>query len=240
MAILLRSHTYWSSHKCQQHSLTLICFWVRQKSISLLYFVPYVLLTGSAQTVLVVLCYILQSQLLYCFVFRVTTSKHICPGKIRVTKLGTGVCISNPFPLSCLTLPHTLWHKTHTERTVTPTSRPMAIAESTKITNIAAMTVRVLNSIGWSYGEWKNSSSARVTAKIWGMERDQGFRGKCCPTLCQNIGTGRTPAEILVKRRKCCMAGNSVFIPWNVVHLSGCSSVTSWSFREKLIFSVET
>ena len=129
---------------------------------------------------------------------------------------------------------------THTERTVTPTSRPMAIAESTKINNIAAMTVRVLNSIGWLCGEWTNSSSARVTAKIWGMERDQGFRGKCCPTLCQNIGTGRTPAEILVKRRKCCMAGNSVFIPWNVVHLSGCSSVTSWSFREKLIFSVET
>ena len=38
---------------------------------------------------------------------------------------------------------------THTERTVTPTSTPIAIAESTKIDNISAMTT-VLNDMGQS------------------------------------------------------------------------------------------
>ena len=61
-------------------------------------------------------CSLLYSPITVSFVYRVTTSKHICPGKIRVKKLGTGVRISNPCPLSFLTLPHTLWHQTHTQK----------------------------------------------------------------------------------------------------------------------------
>ena len=49
------------------------------------------------------------------FVLRVTTTRYICQVKFREKKLGTGVRISNPCPLSCLTLPHTLWQQTHTQ-----------------------------------------------------------------------------------------------------------------------------
>ena len=61
-------------------------------------------------------CPLLYSPITVSFVYRVTTSKYICQGKIRVKKLGTGVRISNPCPLSFLTLPHTLWHQTHTQK----------------------------------------------------------------------------------------------------------------------------
>ena len=53
-------------------------------------------------------CPLLYSPITISFVYRVT--------KIRVKKLGTGVRISNPCPLSFLTLPHTLWHQTHTQK----------------------------------------------------------------------------------------------------------------------------
>ena len=46
---------------------------------------------------------------------------------------------SLPFALLDATA-YAMAQNTHTERTVTPTNRPMAIAESTNINNIVAMT----------------------------------------------------------------------------------------------------
>ena len=77
-------------------------------------------------------CSLLYSPVTVSFVYRVTTSKYICQGKFREKKLGTGVRISNPCPLPCLTLAtsYAMAPNTHTETTETPTSTPIAIAES--------------------------------------------------------------------------------------------------------------
>ena len=80
-----------------------------------------------------------------------TTSKCICQGKIRVKKLHGYRC---PFfeSLSFVFLDVTAYAmapNTHTERTKTPTSSPIAIAESTKTDNISAMTT-VLNDMSLS------------------------------------------------------------------------------------------
>ena len=76
------------------------------------------------------------------------------PGENPCDEAGYGCLYFESFSFVLLdATTYAMAQNTHTERTVTPTSRPMVIAESTKINNIAAMTVRVLNSIGWSYGE---------------------------------------------------------------------------------------
>ena len=97
---------------------------------------------------------LLYSPITVSFVYRVTASKYICQGKIRVKKLGTGVRFVYVFRILvlCLSWRYRIRYgtkHTHTERTETPTSSPIAIAESTTIDNISAMTT-VLNDMGLS------------------------------------------------------------------------------------------
>ena len=73
---------------------------------------------------------------------------------------------------------------THTERTVTPTSSPLAIAEY-----IAALTRVLMMWVGHIAEQRANGNSASDTEILrHGEIRDHGFREKMLQQLCQKIG----------------------------------------------------
>ena len=99
---------------------------VGQKKYQFVLLVPYVLLITVS------------------FVLRVTTSRHIRPGKIPCEETGYWCpYFESLFFVFLDVTAYAMAPNTPTERTVTPTSSPMAIDESTNINNIVAMT-RVL------------------------------------------------------------------------------------------------
>lgn len=117
MAILFRSHYIHNDHRTSTNNtpymLTLYALEVRQKKYQFVLF-SSISITNSFR--LNPHCSLLYAPVKVSFVLRVTTSRYIFRVKFREKKLGTGVHISNPCPLSCLTLPHTLWHQTHTQK----------------------------------------------------------------------------------------------------------------------------
>ena len=149
-------------------SLTLIYQYIHQFVL----LVPYICITNSFRSNYC-LCSLLYSPITVSFVLRVTTSRHIRPGKFREKKLGTGVRISLSLSsvlreasayamVACVATiagvergrANAAAPNTHTERTVTLTSSPMATDESTNINNIVAMT-RVLI-VSWLV-IWRNT-----------------------------------------------------------------------------------